>query len=140
MITFGPICEMDSPMIALWIAADPWHRNKPSILQFFTSPRCLMFEDTKGPVFVVRFEDNGKVVTIHIQFGNVSKFRTAKALIEGFQKILPALEDAGYSEFRFESDNPSLTAFCKKLGFQTRNGLQCYSLASANPAATPTPL
>lgn len=140
MVAYRPIRPEDCQFINRWIEADPWHKDTPGMLDFFMAKGCAILSDFQGPVMVVRFDENleAKRVTIHIQFGTVSRLRIAKVLLEGFRSILRAFKDFGFVEAVFTSINPSLIGFCKKLGFEPRNGVYSYLLQDQSPASKPS--
>lgn len=130
MVNYRPVRPEDCQIINRWIEADPWHRGKAGMLDFFMKQGCAVLEDNRGAVMVVRFDDDlsTMTVTVHIQFGDASRLRIARTLQEGFRIILRALSDCGMKDIRFESANPVLIAFCKRLGFEHRNGVSYYRL------------
>ncbi len=120
---FRVIEPKDEPILAEWIAADPWHREyaKPS---FWMDPPdgCVSFavDDADGPVVYMRFDSEGTAVRLHAQFVAGSPDRIAAAIELGFDVVKEHVKAKGFRSIIFDSESPTLTRFMKKkFGFKT---------------------
>lgn len=127
MIKFSATSFEDQDRILDWATADPYHSSQALISGpgwWLTGSQCLMaarIDDSQGPVFYSRLDDEVDFVRLHIQFAPqevVSRGRVAKAIIEALPMWETYAKTQGKQGIVFESISATLIVFGEKLGFE----------------------
>jgi hypothetical protein len=137
MIDITETRPSDVEQIREWLAADPWHKadpkNMPEFMVTGNGLLCYCVQDEVGPICYVKLTDNGDgLVRCAVQFGpeeEVSKKRVALGLKIGMipsARMFAAM--LGFKGLIYESVNPALIEFCKKMGFDRSMGGDDYAM------------
>jgi hypothetical protein len=108
--------EEDRPLLAEWMAADPYHVGYSPDLFFAQGTEGAVFDDGQGPLFFVALS---KTIRAFVQFAPGQKERIRDGLPLAFAWVASEARKGNFQEIIFESKSPSLIRFCKKrLGFR----------------------
>ena len=127
MIKITDTTPQDVEQIQEWLDADPWHRdevrNDPNFMVTGQGLQSFCVQDEKGPVFFIRFDAEGELVRVAIQFppeSLVSRQRIALGLKYGAVSAVKIFGTKhGFKGAVFESVNPELIAFMNRFGFES---------------------
>ena len=110
-----PVTDDDREMIAGWIANEPAHKASSPDYYFEPGTKSVIYEDTEGPVFVVRYSS---ALRVDIDFANVEKERIRQALKNEFPAVAEQARSQGFKHIVFDSVSKTLVAFCRLMGFR----------------------
>jgi hypothetical protein len=124
-VNFSPSIDSDLDQLKEWIDKDPYHKDQPADW-WLTGNGYLScaLQDDKGPVFYLRFDQEGDLLRMSTQFApesEVSRIRVAKAILKTFPKFIESMRPK-FKGIVFESISPELIGFMSKLGFNKTNG------------------
>ena len=110
-----PVTDDDREMIAGWIANEPAHKASRPDYYFEPGTKSVIYEDTEGPIFVVRYSS---ALRVDIDFANVEKERIRQALKNEFPAVAEQARSQGFKHIVFDSVSKTLVAFCRLMGFR----------------------
>lgn len=126
MINFSTSTGLDTPQLADWIVADPYHRKHVSPEWWLTGAEgsyiALRLDDEQGPVLYLRVDDDGDYYRLHVQFAPseiVSRFRVMNAITSALPHFKEHARLEGKQGLITESISPSLIRFLQLQGFES---------------------
>jgi hypothetical protein len=115
-----PLTVFDLPMLQKAMDKNTWHPGQKA--ESYLNSYCFstVYEDEQGPVGVLQYT---KVMRLRTQWCDENdKTRNAESIFQAIEDSVKMAKKAGYQEIVFQTDNPALAAFCKKLGFEESRG------------------
>jgi hypothetical protein len=109
-----PVTDNDREMIAGWIAKEPSHSESSPDFYFEPGTKSVVYEDTEGPVFIVRYSS---ALVVDMDFADVEKERIRQALTNEFPPVAAQAKEQGFKHVFFDSVSTPLIRFCERMGF-----------------------
>jgi hypothetical protein len=120
--------EKDREMLQKAIDADAFHGKEkgftPGIF-FEPGTKTVVYGDDEGDVLAVNVRKLD-LVLLTVQFFGASKERTREVIKQGLPAFEQVLKKSGVDGIMFETKNPALAFFMKKLGFKRKRLLVKY--------------
>lgn len=108
MLTVRKVVESDKPLLMAAADADPYHKAAGLTGEHWAGPDSIFYEDETGPVVALR---KRVVWRIDIQFLTGDKFRNAKAIEEGFYRMMQIAISQHVTEVIFNTESPEVAHF-----------------------------
>jgi hypothetical protein len=98
------------------IDSDPAHTGRSAEEFFESDVFSVVFEDSTGPLFVVRYS---RILKADLQFCRASKQRIVLGFMERFPLVIANATAQGYKQLQVNTQAKSLRRWCEKhLGFK----------------------
>ena len=120
-MTSRPLAASDFQMLRDALDQDKYDHDSP--LDYAEDgTESVVYEDGHGPIAVFRYSKELTTLRISaVWCDNADRMRNAKVAIKFFNDTLAKATVHGFKELIFNTESPSLAAFCtERLGFEKR--------------------
>lgn len=118
-MTHRPLGESDLPMLQKALDQDTFEHADAKQYTMDNS-FSEVYEDEAGPIGVLRYTKTLRLTTVW--YDNHDRKRNAASVIQAISDAVTKAKASGFTEIVFNTESPTLAAFCQTLGFAESKG------------------